>query len=240
VKRYLAKRLATTVVLIWFVATTLFLMVYILPGDPANVILGAGEVHQPTQEQVERVRAQLGLDRPLHVQYGDYLTDLARLDFGQSLITRRPVGPDVSTRLIRTLQIIIPAIILSTIAGIILGVAAAQRRFTISDSLLSGLGLFGFSIPTFVVGYMLVLIVAVNMGLLPSSGYIEFSVDPVRSLRYMVLPVVTLATVPLAMTMRKRMRVTMSCDHRVVDGATGAKFLQTLRRLLENPLMLVY
>lgn len=199
---FLIRRLLITVVLIWLVTTVVFMFVRLLPGDPAMAILGAGESFQPTDAQLTTVRQRLGLDRSLPEQYLSYLGGLVRGDLGSSLTSGRPVALDLGLRLGRTLQLMVPALLLSSFLGIAIGVVAARARGRLLDPVLSVIGLVGFSVPVFVVGNVMVLILAIQLEWLPSSGYSEFTQDPLRSLRYMVMPTIALALAPLAVTMR--------------------------------------
>jgi peptide/nickel transport system permease protein len=199
---FLVRRLLITAVLIWVVTTVVFLFVRLLPGDPAMAILGAGESFQPTEAQLTTVRQRLGLDRPVHEQYASYLGGLVRGDLGDSLTSGRPVSLDLRLRLGRTLQLMVPALLLSSLVGIAIGVLAARARGRLLDPVLSLIGLVGFSVPVFVIGNVMVLILAIQLEWLPSSGFVEFTQDPLRSIRYMVMPTLALALAPLAVTMR--------------------------------------
>ena len=199
---FLVRRLLITAVLIWLVTTVVFMFVRLLPGDPAMAILGAGESFQPTEAQLTTVRQRLGLDRPVHEQYASYLAGLVRGDFGDSLTSGRPVSLDMRLRLGRTLQLMVPALLLSSLIGIAIGVIAARARGRLLDPVLSVIGLVGFSVPVFVIGNVMVLILAIQLEWLPSSGFVEFTQDPLRSLRYMIMPTIALALAPLAVTMR--------------------------------------
>ena len=199
---FLIRRLLITVVLIWLVTTVVFMFVRLLPGDPAMAILGAGESFQPTEAQLTTVRQRLGLDRSLPEQYAGYLGGLVQGDLGSSLTSGRPVALDLGLRLGRTLQLMVPALLLSSFLGIAIGVVAARARGRLLDPVLSVIGLVGFSVPVFVIGNVMVLILAIQLEWLPSSGYSEFTQDPLRSLRYMVMPTIALALAPLAVTMR--------------------------------------
>jgi len=202
VAAFLVRRLLITVVLIWLVTTVVFMFVRLLPGDPASAILGASESSQPTEAQLTTVRQRLGLDRPLHEQYASYLGGLLQGDLGDSLTSGRPVALDLRLRLVRTLQLMVPALLLSSVLGIAIGVLAARARGRLLDPILSIIGLVGFSVPVFVIGNVMVLILAIQLEWLPSSGFSEFTQDPMRSVRYMVMPTIALALAPLAVTMR--------------------------------------
>jgi peptide/nickel transport system permease protein len=198
---YLVRRVGLSALLLLLVATVVFFAIHLLPGDPAILILG-GDAAQPTPEQLARVRARLGLDRPLAVQYVTWLGRVARGDLGTSLLDDRPVAIDLARRLPRTLQLVVPATLLAVAAGIPLGVFAARRRGRLADPAASALALTGFSMPVFVVGMLLVLVLAVWLRWVPPAGYVPFGEDPTGFLRHLLLPVLALTAAPLAITMR--------------------------------------
>src|SRR5690554_4180558 len=111
--QYITRRLGMAVAQVWIVTTVVFFFVFLLPGDPADIILGSSEDYQPSKEQLERVRARLGLDQPVPVQYVKYLAGVVRGDLGSSFANQRPVLLDLGVRLPRSLQLIIPAAIIS-------------------------------------------------------------------------------------------------------------------------------
>jgi peptide/nickel transport system permease protein len=201
VKRYLIRRLASAAVLLWVVASVVFFSVYLLPGDPAQIILGGLDAH-PSPEQLQRVREQLGLNRPVPVQYLGWVSGVLRADLGRSMISSRPVTADLSVRLLRTLQLIVPAAAISMALGIPAGVYAARARSTLLDPVVSGLTLLGFSIPVFVIGPMLVSIFALWLRLLPPGGYVGPAESPGDFAVHLILPAAALAAAPMATTMR--------------------------------------
>jgi peptide/nickel transport system permease protein len=198
---YLLRRLGLAVALLWVVATVLFFSIHLLPGDPALLILG-GDAAQASPEQLARVRARLGLDQPLAVQYVAWLARAVRGDLGTSLLDDRPVARDLANRLPRTLQLVVPASALAIALGIPLGTFAARRRGGVADPAASALALAGFSMPVFVVGMLLVLLFSLRLGWLPPTGYVPPGEDLAGFLRHLVLPVVALAAAPLATVMR--------------------------------------
>lgn len=198
---YLARRFAIAVVLLWVVGSVVFFSVYLLPGDPAHLILGGIEAN-PTPEQLQAVRKKLGLDRPVMVRYVEWLGSVARGDFGNSLVTDRPVAADLVTRLFRTLQLIVPAILTATALGTAAGVFAARRRGTVLDPVVSAVTLLGFSVPVFVIGPILVYVFALWLRLLPSGGYANLYEGAGRFLAHLILPALALASGTMATTMR--------------------------------------
>jgi peptide/nickel transport system permease protein len=199
--RYLLRRLGASVGLLLVVATILFFSIHLLPGDPVLLILG-GDSAQPTPEQVAMVRGKLGLDKPLWLQYVTWLQRVSRGDLGRSLVDDRPVTRDLANRLPRTLQLVIPATILATAAGVSLGMFAARRRGRVADPIASSTALMGFSMPVFVVGMLLVAVFSITLGWLPPTGYVPFGEDPAGFLRHLILPALALSAAPMAITMR--------------------------------------
>jgi peptide/nickel transport system permease protein len=201
VRAYLIRRLVTALVLLWVVASVVFFSIYLLPGDPAHIILGGMDAN-PTPEQLQAVREKLGLERPILARYVEWIGNVLRGDFGRSMITDRPVAGDLLVRLGRTLQLIVPAIGIAVALGVPAGVFAARRRGTVYDPLTSGVTLLGFSVPVFVVGPMLVYVFAVWLKVLPSGGYVAPAEQPAAYLTYLVMPALALAAGPMATTMR--------------------------------------
>jgi peptide/nickel transport system permease protein len=198
---YLLRRLAVAVVLLWVVATVLFFSIHLLPGDPALLILG-GDAAQASPEQIARVRARLGLDRPLWTQYAAWLGKVTRGDLGTSLIDDRSVARDLANRLPRTLQLVLPATALAVGLGVPLGMFAGRRHGRVADPAASAVALAGFSMPVFVVGMLLVLVFSLRFRWLPPAGYVPLGEDIGGFLRHLALPVLALAAAPLATVMR--------------------------------------
>jgi peptide/nickel transport system permease protein len=199
--KYLLRRLGASAALLLVVATILFFSIHLLPGDPVLLILG-GDAAQPTPEQIAVVRTKLGLDKPLWLQYLSWLQRVSQGDLGRSLVDDRPVARDLANRLPRTLQLVIPATLLSTAVGVSLGMFAARRRGRLADPLASSTALLGFSMPVFVVGMLLVAVFSITLGWLPPTGYVPFGEDPVGFLRHLILPALALSAAPMAITMR--------------------------------------
>jgi peptide/nickel transport system permease protein len=217
---FLARRLALSCLLLLVVATVLFFSIHLLPGEPALLILG-GDAAQVTPEQLARVRARLGLDRPLALQYAVWLARLARGDLGTSLIDDRPVATDLANRLPRTLQLVVPATLLALAAGIPLGSLAARRRGRWADPVASAVALVGFSMPVFVIGMLLVAAFSLALGWLPPAGYVPFEESPAGFLRRLILPVLALAAAPMATVMR--MTRSSFLEHAALDYVRTAR-----------------
>jgi peptide/nickel transport system permease protein len=178
--RFLVRRVLLTVPVLFGVATLVFSLIHLIPGDPAIAMLGEGA--EP--RQVERLRRELGLDRPLIQQYGSYLTGLLRGDLGTSLRTSRPVTQLIAERVPATIELALVAMAVAIAVALPLGVIAAVWRGTAIDQLAMTLALAGISMPNFWLGPLLALILAVEAGWLPVSGR--------GSPAHLVLPAATL------------------------------------------------
>ena len=174
-----------------------FLIIRLVPGDPVRTMLG----FRANEENVATIRAQLGLDRPVLDQYLDWASGLLRLDLGQDFISNVPITTLLAERLPVTLQLTLLAMGLAVLVGIPLGVLAATRRGNAGRAT-TAFAIAGISIPDFWLGIMLVLVFAGMFRLLPPSGYVPFLEDPVANIRYMILPVVTLAVAETAYILR--------------------------------------
>jgi len=157
-------------------------MVRLLPGDAAQVI--AGEL--ATRDEIERMRTQLGLDRPLPVQYVSFLASLLKLDLGRSARTGLPVFSEITARLPNTLLLALVSIVLASILGVAAGVVSATRQYSWTDHLTMSLALFGVSMPVYWLGLMLILLFSVTLHWLPAGG--------TGSPASIILPAVTLAS----------------------------------------------
>jgi peptide/nickel transport system permease protein len=195
--RFIARRLLLTIPVLLAMSIFVFLMIRLVPGDPVRTMLG----FRATDENVAVVRAALGLDRPIWEQYGTWLGGILRFDLGQDFISKAPLTTLLAERLPVTLQLTTMAMALALLVGIPAGVLAATRGRA-SGRAASAFVVAGISIPDFWLGIMLVLLFAGTLGLLPPSGYTPFVDDPVGNLRYMALPVLTLAVGEAAYILR--------------------------------------
>jgi peptide/nickel transport system permease protein len=164
--RHLLQRFLLTLPALWLVLTLVFLMIHIVPGDPVEQMLGEGAA----PGEVASLRHTLGLDRPLLVQYGHYLRDLAHGDLGQSFKFQAPVRRIIFERYPATLQLAFLAIVVCAAIAIPAGVLAAQRRGHAADRVVSVFTLFGLAVPNFALGPVLILLFSIELGLLPVSG----------------------------------------------------------------------
>jgi len=239
VRRYLARRLLLLVPVLAGVSVVIFMVLHLSPGDPVEIMLGS----QATQEDRARLRAELGLDQPLHVQYGRWLGHVARGDLGRSLWMKRPVLDEVLGRFKATLVLTGTALLLSSLAGVALGVASAIRPNSVLDRLSAVASLFGASMPTFWLGIVLMVIFALWLGWLPASGmYAAYGGGDLRDLlAHLVLPAVTLAAASvtiIARLTRATMLETLGQDYIRTARAKGVvERAVVLRHGLKNALI---
>jgi peptide/nickel transport system permease protein/oligopeptide transport system permease protein len=163
---YVGRRLLAAIPTLWGVATAVFIMARLLPGDPARVIAGV----LATQDQVDHLRHQLGLDQPLPVQYLAYMSGLARLDLGTSAHFGDPVAGEIASRLPYTAELALAAMAIAVVLGVLGGMVAALRRNTAIDLAISAVSVLGISMPTYWLGLMLIVLFAIQLRVLPAAG----------------------------------------------------------------------
>ncbi len=198
--RFLVRRLLLLVPVLMGVSVIVFLVLHLAPGDPAEIMLGS----QATQADRMRLRAELGLDDPLHVQYARWLGHVAQGDLGRSLWMRRPVLGEVLVRLQATLILTGTALVLSSIGGVALGILSATRPNSLLDRASAVASLFGASMPVFWLGIVLMVIFSLTLGWLPASGmYAPYGGGDLGDLlRHLVLPALTLAAASVTIVAR--------------------------------------
>ena len=178
--RYLARRLLLSIPVLVGVATLVFLLIHLVPGDPAQSMLGEGAAPQ----EVAALRSKLGLDLPLPVQFGRFISGLVRGDLGTSLRTGEPVAASIASRMPATAELALAAMVVALLIAVPLGVAAAVWKGTLVDQAAMTFALAGISIPNFWLGPMMAILFAIELGWLPVSGR--------GTLAHLVLPSVTL------------------------------------------------
>ena len=188
--RYLARRLLLTIPVLVGVATLVFLLIHLVPGDPAQSMLGEGAAPQ----EVAALRSRLGLDQPLPVQFGRFISGLVRGDLGTSLRTGEPVAASIASRMPATAELAIAAMVVALLIAVPLGVAAAVWKGTFVDHSAMTLALVGISIPNFWLGPMMAILFAIRLGWLPVSGR--------GTIAHLVLPSVTLGAALAAILAR--------------------------------------
>jgi len=197
---YLAKRVSIAVLSIFIVSSVVFGVTTLLPGSAANVVLGT----EATEESIQQVNEQLGLDRPLHVQYFDFVVGVFTGDFGESLLSGQPVLEMLWPRLVRTLQLSAVAMGISIVVAIPLAIAAAAYRDRAPDLLITSGSYVGLSIPSFVSATLLLLFLTTPpLALFPKGGYVPLKEGVVPWLHHLLLPALAMNTVILAYVLRQ-------------------------------------
>ncbi len=200
------------------VSIVVFLLLSITPGDPAELLLG----ERATEASLEAMREHLGLNEPLHVQYGLFLKRLVKLDLGETIWTRQKVIVEIKERFPATIELSLAAMFLSCLFGVVLGIISASKQYSIFDYLSMVASLIGVSMPVFWLGLMLMLVFALNLGWFPISGRIGtntelevitnfYVLDAILTrnwpallnvLHHLALPAIALCTIPMAIVAR--------------------------------------
>ncbi|HLS69084.1 MAG TPA: ABC transporter permease [Kiloniellales bacterium] len=195
---YIIRRILAIIPVLLIVAAIVFLMLRLSPGDPAAIL--AGDAATPAQ--IDRIRTELGLNDPLHIQFVTWMGQLLQGDLGTSLISRTDVWQMIERRIDPTINIAIMTIIISVILAVPMGVIAAWKHRTWVDYLVMSFSVLGFSIPVFVIGYIFIGIFSLELRWLPVQGYTAPSDDLWGFFQRAILPALTLATIYIALIAR--------------------------------------
>jgi peptide/nickel transport system permease protein len=195
---YILRRILSTLPVMGIVALFVFSLLYIAPGDPAAVI--AGDNASPAD--VERIRQGLGLDRPFLVQFGSWVWHIVHLDLGTSIFTNLPVSAMIAQRIEPTFSLMALTLVLTIVIAVPLGVLAAWKAGSWIDRTIMGFAVFAFSLPVFVVGYVLAYVFALQFEWLPVQGYTPLSHGFWPWLQNLILPTVALGSVYIALIAR--------------------------------------
>lgn len=236
--------LAIVVRRVWQVIPTLilasvviFLVIRLSPGDPAEIMVG----QEASASQLQAERAALGLDKPLPVQYVVWLGNVLRLNFGRSYINGQPVWELIEQRAPATLELALSAFVLSTLFGVALGIVAAVHPNSIADALVTAFNVIAYSVPSFWIGLLLILLFSVNLGWLPPSGRGNLLLNPLDELRYLIMPLVTLSfggSAGKARLVRATMVEVLDADYIRTAYAKGlAERVVLVRHALRNALI---
>ena len=188
--KYLLKRLALLVPVLFGVMLVIFTLNYITPGDPARIMAG----EQAEEWAVEQLREEMGLNDPYITRLGRFIIDTVQFDLGRSLQTRSPVVREITARFPVTMQLAAMGVFLAVMVGVPLGILSATKQYSIFDNVVTVIGMVGVSITNFWLALMLVLLFAVNLGWLPATGW--------TGLSFWILPALTVAAPPTAVVMR--------------------------------------
>jgi peptide/nickel transport system permease protein len=221
---YLLRRTAILIGSLFLAAVALFVLLRLLPGDPANALLPVGA----TPEQIEAARRELGTNEPLFRQFLTWLGDVFSGDLGTSLISKLPVGPEIAARLPVTVPLTLAAFALAVLVAVPVGTLAAVRADRWYGPLLNGIAQLGIAVPAFWLGLLLVTVFALRLQVLPAGGFPPDGwADPGAAAESLVLPVVTVALVMSASLIRY--------VRAAVLEVKGADYLRTARALGASP-----
>ena len=218
---FLVQRAAISIVTLFVISMIVFTGVRMIPGDPARVLAGT----EADAAGIEAVREKYGLGDPIPIQYLRWVALALRGDLGHSIRTRESVIHTVATKLPITMELAFLSLLIAVSIAIPAGVLAAVRRNTVWDMLASGASLGGVSIPNFWLGIMLILVLSLAAGLLPSSGFVPFSEAPLENLWYLALPTLTLASSRAAALGRLTRAAVLDVVHRPFVQFARAKGL---------------
>ncbi|MDP9358520.1 MAG: ABC transporter permease [Chloroflexota bacterium] len=228
--QFLVRRLVDAVPVLIGVSVLVFLMVHLLPGDPATIMLQGAPA---TAEDIANLRHELGLDKPIHVQYGTYMGRVLTGDFGKSIHTRRSVLKEIGSVFPATLRLALSAMVIAITLGTVLGAVAAMRQNSWIDTASMGTALFGVSMPDFWIGLLLILIFSVQLHWFPATGG--------GSLRHIVLPAIALGAnfaAIIARLVRSSLLEVLRQDYVVTARAKGLHHRTVLlRHALRNALI---
>jgi len=198
---YFIRRILQMIPVLAIITFMVYGLMLAIPGDPARALIGPGE--SLDEEQLEIIRKEHNLDKPVIVQYGIWLSRVARGDLGRSTQNYRPVAQELKTRAAVTLQFGIVAWILAVIIGVPAGIVSAVYRGKAIDYIATIASIGGVAIPNFWLGIMAILFFGVHLGWLPTQGYVDIFEDPVEGVRHMILPAFALGVTSWALIMRQ-------------------------------------
>jgi len=214
---YIARRVAATVPVMVMVALVVFAMLRLTPGDPAAILAG----DDATEAQLEQIRRSMGLDQPILTQFGVWMGQLVRGDLGVSLLSGKPVLDLISNRVGPTVALALATIAVTVIVAVPMGIIAARNRGKMLDRAVMTLSVFGFSVPTFVIGYLLIYLLALKLGWFPVQGYKPMANGLWPFAQRLVLPTLALSGIYIALVAR----ITRSSIIEVM----GEDFIRTAR-----------
>jgi len=196
--KYTIKRLIGLIPVLIIVALITFLLIHLTPGDPAQVMLGT----ESTPERVADLRAEMGLDKPLYIQFEEWLINVLHGDLGRSIFLDRPVTQALLERLPATFLLAITSLIIAVVIGIPLGVIASSKPGSILDGIVMTISLIGVSVPSFWLGLLLIILFSVVLGWLPSGGYCPLNENFLKGLSTLIMPSFSLGFMQAALIAR--------------------------------------
>jgi peptide/nickel transport system permease protein len=231
--RWLLRRICLSLVLAWIVATIVFMALHLVPGDPAELLLSTGGI-SPDPASVAELREKLGLERPLVEQYLAFLSGILQGNLGNSLVDDYPVLSEIALRLPRTLELIAAGALISVVLGIPAGTHAAMHRGGLFDRLASGAAALLLAVPVFVLGTLLVLLMAQTLRLMPAGGFVPISQNPAQHLTLLALPALAIAKGLTAIVFRMTRASVLDAQSRDYVRTAHAKGISPARVLIRH------
>jgi peptide/nickel transport system permease protein len=238
---FIIRRLLLSLIVLFLVSILVFLSMRLLPGDPVLAFVSSSSLQQVTEEQLNQIRHEYGLDKPLPQQYASWIAGVFRGDFGKSILNKSPVIDEILRRLPITLYIGGLAFIVAIIIGIPAGVLCAVRRGSWIDNLVTTLSNIGITVPTFWLGIILIYVFALHFKWLPVMGYTSPFDDFLKSTRQLIMPVFCLALGPIAGNARQARSSMLEVIHKDYIRTAWSKGLTeraiVMKHALKNGLM---
>jgi len=236
---YIIRRLIQAAIVVMLTTIFVFLLIRLLPGDPVLLYVSMDEFNEvTTEEELAALRHEFGLDRPMYVQYADWISGVVRGDLGESIFLDVDVSEEMGSALPKTMFLGVLAWILALVLGIPFGIIAALRRGKWIDTIVTFMANIGITAPIFWVGIMLIHVFAVTLGWLPVMGYTSIFSDPLLAIKKMIMPIFCLALFPMAGTSRQARSAMLEVirqDYIRTARAKGlAEFTITMRHALRN------
>jgi len=246
------RRILNVLLILLIVSVLVFLMIRLIPGDPAKVIAG----EHASEKSLAELRAQLGLDKPIYIQFFTWFGKVLSGDFGYSIFTHEPVLKELLYRFPNTFELAVFAMIFATLIGVFAGIISAVKRYSILDYTSMIIALFGVSMPVFWLGIMLIMIFGVKLDLLPTGGRLGvfYAIKPIThfylvdsllefnfpafwdTLRHLILPAIALGTIPMAFIARITRSSMLDVIHQDYIRTAKAKGLETKTVIMKHAL----
>lgn len=235
--RYLRLRVVSAIIVLIGVSIITFFMIHLLPGDPVQYMFSVSQGESPTPEQIALLRHQLGLDQSLPAQYFDYVSGVFTGDLGDSIVQRRPVTSIIASNVPYTFELTVGAMLVAIVFGLSLGILAAAKRGTPTDTAVMAVSLGGLSMPYFWLAILLILLFSIRLQWLPATG----TGSGVDTLHYLVLPSIALGITSggiIARLVRSSMLEVLNQEYILVARAKGvSNQMVLLRHALRNALI---
>jgi peptide/nickel transport system permease protein len=238
---FILRRLLQAILVVILVTFLVFIIIRLLPGDPILMYMNASDAQTLTKEQVDAVKAEFGLDKPMVVQYVTWIGQLFQGDMGMSIFQHQKVTTIIWQSLPVTLSLSIISFIIAIITGILTGTIAALRRGTWLDTLVTVLANFGITVPSFWLGILLIYFFGLQLGWLPRFGYVAPTKDFLQFITHAILPVICLAIFPIASASRQTRSSVLEVSRQDYIRTAWSKGLLersiVLRHMLKNALI---